>query len=62
VSQADAVPQSNDTNLLELRNPRVGELTHVGSGMGTDLPDVKIAMSTLSLFYNAHAIMSPTNM
>jgi hypothetical protein len=43
VSEADAVPQSNNINPLGLHNSQVEEFAHVGNGMGTDFPEVKFA-------------------
>lgn len=50
VSQAtQTVPQSNDRNLFELHNSRVGELAHFGSDMGTDSPDVNFNIPTFEM-------------
>jgi hypothetical protein len=40
VPPADAVPRSNDRNLLQLQKHRVRELEHAGSGLGTGFRDV----------------------
>jgi hypothetical protein len=50
VSQANVVPQSfNNVNLCELHDPQIGELAHIGSGVGTDLPNVKFAIPAFEM-------------
>jgi hypothetical protein len=49
ISLADAIIQSNDTNLLQLRDLRVREVTHVGSNMDTDLTYVRFALPALEV-------------